>query len=187
MFGPSPVTQQFLLARRLVEAGVRVVTLCGGWSNNGRGDPTSIGNWDTHADNFNRLREQAPHLDFAVYALINDLAERGLLDDVLVVLGGEMGRAPRVGGAPDGGGDANGRDHWETGFVLLAGGGLRTGQVVGETDRRADRSRGNPYTPQNLLATMYHVLGIDPATTFADHNGRPQYLLDNREPIAELI
>jgi hypothetical protein len=188
-YGNMPGTLQFLLARRLVEAGVRVVTLCGGWDNGGvPGSASSISNWDTHEDNFKRLRVQAPHLDHALYALLTDLRQRGLDRDVLVVACGEMGRSPRVG-KPNDGGNANpaGRDHWETGFVLVAGGGLRMGQVIGETDRHAGRSKGRPVTPPNLLATLYHLLDIDPATTFPDHDGRPQYLLDDREKISELL
>jgi uncharacterized protein (DUF1501 family) len=172
-----------------VEAGVRVVTLCGGWANDGRGDSASnLSNWDTHEDNFNRIRTQAPRLDHALHALLTDLHQRGLDKDVVVVACGEMGRSPRVGKANDNGNSSpSGRDHWETGFAWLAGGGLRTGQVVGETDRQGGRSRNSPYTPQNLLATLYRLLDVDPLTTFRDHSGRPQYLLDDREPIGELL
>jgi hypothetical protein len=187
-YGKSPGTQQFLLARRLIEAGARVVTLCGGWVNNGEGDsPSNLSNWDTHEDNFGRLRVQAPHLDRALYALLTDLGERGLDQDVVVVAAGEMGRSPRIGKSTGATNSANGRDHWETGFALVAGGGLATGRVVGETDRYADRARGKPITPQNLLATLYYVLGIDAAATLPDHTGRPQYLLDDRERIDDLI
>jgi uncharacterized protein (DUF1501 family) len=188
-YGRSPGTLQFLTARRLVEAGARVVTLCGGWVNDGRGDSASnLSNWDTHEDNFNRLRMQAPQLDHALATLIEDLHQRGLADDVVVVACGEMGRSPRVGRSNDGGNaSSSGRDHWDTGFALVAGGGLRMGQAIGATDRRGERARGRPITPANLLATLYHVLGIDPATTFPDHTGRPQYVLDERTPIAELL
>jgi len=188
-YGNSPGTLQFLLARRLVEAGVRVVTLCGGWANNGAGDSSSnITNWDTHEDNFNRLRMQAPNLDRALYTLIDDLHQRGLADDVVIAACGEMGRSPRVGrGNSDNGASPNGRDHWDTGFALVSGGGLRMGQVIGATDSRGERSRGTPITPANLLATLYQVLGIDPCLTFPDHNGRPQYILEERTPIAELV
>ena len=104
-----------------------------------------------------------------------------------VVACGEMGRSPRVGKPNDGGNaSSSGRDHWETGFALVAGGGLRTGQVVGETDRHAARARGKPFTPQNLLATLYRALGIDPVRTLPDHTGRPQHLLDDRDAIADL-
>ena len=123
--------------------GWRVVTLCGGWANDGRGDSSSnLSNWDTHEDNFNRLRTQVPQLDRALFCLIDDLDQRGLLDDVVVVACGEMGRSPRVGRANDGGNaNASGRDHWETGFAWIAGGGLRMGQAIGETDRRGERAR----------------------------------------------
>jgi hypothetical protein len=188
-YGRLEGSQQFLLARRLVEAGVRVVTLCGGWQNGGGpGSSSSLGNWDTHDNNFPTLRMQLPHLDQALYALITDLCERGLEDDVAVVACGEMGRAPRVGVAnPGSNASAGGRDHWPTGFALIAGGGLRMGQTVGATDRRGDSPITRPYTAQNLLATLYHVLGIDSALTFLDHRGRPQYLLEDRDKIAELV
>jgi uncharacterized protein (DUF1501 family) len=188
-YGTKPGARHFLLARRLVEAGVRFVTLCGGWDNDGQGNSSSnLSNWDTHDANFPRLRMQLPNLDQALYGLLTDLHERGLAQEVAVIVCGEMGRAPRVG-VPNPGSQASatGRDHWPTGFALLAGGGLRMGQVVGATDRRGERSATQPYGPQNLLATMYHVLGIDPALTFPDHRGRPQYLLDDRRPITELV
>jgi uncharacterized protein (DUF1501 family) len=172
-----------------VEAGVRVVTLCGGWDNGGGGSSSStISNWDTHDQNFPRIRKQAPHLDHALAALINDLCQRGMEKDVVVVACGEMGRSPRVGKPNDGSqASPSGRDHWATGFALVSGGGLPMGQVIGATDRHGAKATGKPYTAQNLLATLYHVLGVDPATTFPDHLGRPQYLLDDREKIAELV
>ena len=97
-----------------------------------------------------------------------------------------MGRSPRIGKSTGATNSPNGRDHWETGFALVAGGGIANGQVVGETDRHADRAKGKPFTPQNLLATLYDLLGIDPATTFPDHTGRPQFLLDDRDRIDDL-
>jgi uncharacterized protein (DUF1501 family) len=189
LYGRSASSQAFLLARRLVEAGVRMVTLCGGWDNGGEaGSASNLSNWDTHDANFPRLRVQLPHLDRALFALLPDLHQRGLERDVVVVVCGEMGRAPRVG-VPNPGSNATstGRDHWPTGFILLAGGGLGMGQVVGATDRRGERAITCRYTPQNLLATLYHVLGIDTTQTFLDHLGRPQYLLDDRDPITELL
>jgi uncharacterized protein (DUF1501 family) len=159
-----------LQARRLVEAGVAVVTV-------------AFHDWDTHRYNFTTLRQLLPPLDQAVTALITDLDRRGLLGDVAVLIGGEFGRAPRIGDVtPDG------RSHWpEAGFLWLAGGGLRTGQVLGATDARGERAVGRPIRIQNVLATLYHVLGIDPAATFRDHNGRPQYVLEDREPVAGLL
>ncbi len=139
--------------------------------------------WDTHASNFSALRAMLPPLDQALYALITDLDERGLLDDVLIVMGGEFGRTPRIGDqTPDG------RGHWpEAGFLWLAGGGLRTGQIVGATDSRGEKVIGKPIGMKSVLATVYHQLGIDPATTILDYNGRPQFVLDDREPLLELL
>jgi hypothetical protein len=186
-YGLNPASQQFLLARRLIEAGVRVVTLCGGWVSEGQ-SPANLSNWDTHEENFPRLRAQLPQWDRTFHALITDLHERGRADDVVVIAWGEMGRAPRVGRANEGSNvSATGRDHWPTAFALVAGGGLRTGQVIGATDRHGGESRGTPYNPQNLLASLYHLLDIDPATTVRDHSGRPQYLVDHRTRIAELL
>lgn len=152
-----------------------------------RGRPEQPLNWDTHEDNFNRLRVQAPHLDRALYALLTDLSQRGLDKDVVVVAAGEMGRSPRVGKSTGATNSPNGRDHWETGFALVAGGGIVNGQIVGTTDRYADRAKGKPFTPQNLLATLYELLGIDTGATFPDHNGRPQFILDDRDKIEELL
>jgi hypothetical protein len=167
--GPHP-GRSLLLARRLIEAGVSVVTV-------------GVHNWDTHSHNFATLREQLPALDRAVHSLVTDLDDRGLLDDTVIVMGGEFGRTPKIGDqTPDG------RSHWpEAGFLWIAGGGLRTGQAVGATDARGEAVVGNPIGMQRVLATVYHVLGIDPAHAFPDHNGRPQYLLDDRAPLAELV
>jgi hypothetical protein len=167
---PGPVLLQ---ARRLLEAGVSVVTAC----------VFGAGPWDTHRHNFSTLRELLPPLDQALSALIGDLDERGLLQDVAVLMGGEFGRTPRIGDVtPDG------RGHWPgAGFLWVAGGGLKTGQVIGATDARGERVVGRPIRMQNVLATLYPVLGIDPAATITDYNGRPQYLLDDRQPVTELL
>ncbi|MEX0700871.1 MAG: DUF1501 domain-containing protein [Planctomycetales bacterium] len=177
---------RFLRARRLVEAGVPVVTLTFGQS--GATAACRFG-WDTHEANFTCLRDILPRLDRAIHALITDLAERGMDRDVLVVIGGEMGRTPRVGQSTGNGAKTDGRDHWvQAGFTLVSGGGLRMGQVIGQTDKRASLPVGVPYTPQNVLATIYRVLGIDPAqTTLSDHTGRPIHLLDDPRPIKELL
>jgi hypothetical protein len=159
---------KFLLARRLVEAGVPVVTL-------------AVGVWDTHSEHFPYQRDNVPLLDRSLHALITDLHQRGLDQDVAVVVCGEMGRTPRIN-------KTAGRDHWPSaGFALFAGGGLRTGQVVGATDARGERPITRPYGPQSILATLYHVLGINPSETFPDHSGRPRFLLDDQDPIAELV
>jgi hypothetical protein len=173
---------EFLQARRLVEAGVPVVTLTPRNHNPG---PMCNGEWDHHDHIFRCLRAVVPQLDRSVHALVTDLHDRGLEKDVVVVVWGEMGRTPRVGTQR---GTTAGRDHWpQAGFALVAGGGLKMGQVVGATDARGENPKGRPYTPQNVLATLYHVLGIDPATTLPDHQGRPTYLLDDRAKVAELI
>jgi len=159
--------ENFLMARRLVEAGISVVTL-------------KVGDWDTHEKNFRDMREQLPQLDRGFHALVTDLYDRGLSEDVAVVLWGEFGRAPRIS-------RGDGRDHWpEAGAAVLAGGGFQVGQAIRETDAHGGRSKETPYTPSNVMANLYHHLGINPATTLADHNQRPMYLLDDREPIREL-
>ena len=163
----------FLLARRLVEAGVRVVTL-------------ADGEWDHHsgpqADIFAALKMKLPLLDRSLCALIEDLKARGLDKEVLVVVLGEFGRTPKI--TPLG----PGREHWaEAGCALFFGGGLAMGQVIGATDSRAERSKSGKISFQNVLATIYHVLGIDPTLQLTDFNGRPQSLLDDAKPIGELM
>jgi hypothetical protein len=160
--------KNFLLARRLVEAGVRVVTF--DW-----------GGWDTHSDNFTHLKRQLPQLDAALSSLLTDLAERGLDKDVTVVMWGEFGRTPRVNGTA-------GRDHWmRLAMGLLAGGGMKLGQAIGASTKNADDVKDRPVQLQEVFATLYHNLGVDLDTTIIDPNGRPQYLLDHRQPIRELV
>ncbi|MEC9007884.1 MAG: DUF1501 domain-containing protein, partial [Planctomycetota bacterium] len=160
----------FLTARRLIEAGVRVVNF-------------SWGSWDTHSNNFNHLRGQLPRLDHALHALVEDLSARGMDKDVTVVVWGEFGRTPRVNK------NKGGRDHWyEVASCFLAGGGMKTGQVVGKSNRNAERAVERPVHLLEVFATMYHNLGIDVRTaTINDPGGRPQYLTDGRMPIHELI
>jgi hypothetical protein len=163
----------YLLARRLVEAGVRVVTV-------------QNGDWDHHGspegDIFAALKMKLSLLDRSLCALIGDLKARGLDRDVLVVVLGEFGRTPKI--TPMG----PGREHWaEAGCALFFGGGLKMGQVIGATDSRAERSKSGTIGFQNILATVYHVLGIDPSQQLTDYNGRPQSLLDDPEPVAELV
>ncbi|MBX3444897.1 MAG: DUF1501 domain-containing protein [Planctomyces sp.] len=163
----------FVQARRLVEAGVRVVTL-------------QVAAWDHHSgpesDIFFALRRLMPLLDVSFTALCEDLDERGLTDDVLVVMLGEFGRTPRISEL------GPGREHWaDAGCAVLFGGGLKTGQVIGRTDARAERSIEGRTTFQSVLATIYTVLGIDPASTLPDFQGRPQLLLDDPDPIRELV
>jgi hypothetical protein len=165
--------EAFIRARRLAEAGVPYISLqVGLWDHHGGPQQGSI---------FHGYRTLLPWLDRSLGALIEDLYDRGLDRDVAVVVWGEFGRTPKVNAG-------GGRDHWpQVGCVQFIGGGLKMGQIVGATDRTASAPTTQPYTPQNVLATLYHVLGIDPATTLPDHNGRPMYLLDERRPIAELV
>lgn len=160
---------QFLMARRLVEAGVRCVTL-------------SFGSWDRHGANFERLPTQLAMFDQGITALVDDLHRRGLQDDVSVVAWGEFGRTPRIN--KDGG-----RDHWpQVSCCLLAGGGMKTGQVIGSTNRLGEVPQDRPVHYQEVFATLYNRLGIDVgAATIPDQAGRPQYLVDHRDPIRELI
>lgn len=161
--------RMFLTARRLVEAGVRVVTF--DW-----------GGWDTHGDNFNQLRRQLPKLDKALSALLLDLHDRGMDKDVTVVVWGEFGRTPRVN-------NQAGRDHWSrVAMCFLAGGGMRMGQVIGSTSNNAGEAKDRPVHLQEIFATLYHNMGINvEKTQIIDPAGRPQYLVDIRKPIEELI
>jgi hypothetical protein len=166
--GPPCCMDHFLMARRLIEAGARVVTI-------------SFGRWDTHGDNFRSCRTRIPKLDMALSALVEDLYMRGLDKDVSVVVWGEFGRTPKIN-------KAAGRDHWPpVNFALLSGGGMRTGQVIGSTDKEAAYVKDRPVSFQNVFATLYHNLGIDPATVVSDRSGRPMYLLDEHEPIREVV
>ncbi len=159
---------QFLTARRLVEAGVRCVTL-------------SVGSWDTHGNNFGHLRNQLPVVDQAIAALVEDLHARGMDRDCSVVVWGEFGRTPRINSGA-------GRDHWEPVMsALIAGGGLKMGQVIGSTNANGEVAKDRPVSVQQILATLYHGLGVDPATTLNSASGRPMYLLDERTPISEMI
>jgi hypothetical protein len=161
--------EQFLTARRLIEAGVGCVTL-------------AYGGWDTHGSNFKTLKQQLPMLDRGVANLIQDLHDRGMDRDVVTVMWGEFGRTPKVNGT-----DA-GRDHWSPAMsALVAGGGLKMGQAIGSTSARGEYPRDRRYTPPQLLSTLYQAVGIDPSMTFPDGSGRPMYILDEREPVTELL
>ena len=162
--------QHFLLARRLVEAGCRVVTL-------------NIGRWDFHSANHASLKDKyLPLWDRGITTLVEDLHERGLAGDVSLVAWGEFGRTPTINK------DA-GRDHWpQVGGGLLAGGGMRTGQVIGSTDRLGAEVRDRPTHFGEVVATLYQRLGIDPnLATVKDLSGRPRYLVDDYKPMRELI
>jgi uncharacterized protein (DUF1501 family) len=159
----------FLRARKLVEAGVRVVTF--NW-----------GGWDTHSNNFVSLKKQLPKLDQGVSCLLEDLSASGLNEDVTVIVWGEFGRSPRIN-------KTAGRDHWPRVMgAFVAGGGMRLGQVIGSTTKNADYAQDRPVDVQEIFSTLYRNLGIDVAsTTIPDTNGRPQYLADKRKVIDELV
>ena len=160
--------RKFLLARRLIEAGVRCVSV-------------SFSDFDTHANNYPRLRHLLPVLDHGLWALMTDLKQRGMLDDVSIVVWGEFGRTPTINAQ-------GGRDHWpKVGMAMLAGGGMKVGQVIGATDRLASAATERPVSYQDVFATLYRNLGIDAfKTTIEDPTGRPQYLLSEGSAISEL-
>ena len=160
--------EHFLLARRLIEAGARVVTL-------------NFGRWDFHSQNFSEAKNtHLPYFDKGLSALIADLHERGMADDVAVVAWGEFGRTPKINK------DA-GRDHWpQVGGGLIAGGGFRSGQVIGATDRLGAEVADRPVHFGEVHATLHRFLGIPPQATLNDLTGRPQYLLDAHRPLSEL-
>lgn len=171
-YGMTPFGQGCLLARRLVEAGVSLVTV--NWE---RDDAY----WDTHADNFNKHKKQLlPNMDQGFSALLDDLDQRGLLDETLVVWLGEFGRTPKINGQA-------GRDHWAAcNTVIMAGGGIRGGQVYGASDRDAAYPLSNPIRPDDLSATIYHLLGVDPQTVLYTPAGQAM-LLSHGDPILGLL
>ena len=168
--GPWKRLDQFLMARRLVEAGARCVTI-------------GFSRWDWHGSNFKRAREDFPLLDQGVTALVQDLYDRGLDEDVSVIVWGEFGRTPVIN-------KNAGRDHWpKVSNALIAGGGMRTGQIIGSTTRDGGEADDRPVTFQEVFATLYHSVGIDVnSATVNDLNGRPRYLVDQQyKPMPELV
>lgn len=166
--GAPTCNDQLLVARRLIEAGARVVSL-------------SYGRWDSHGANFDMVRDHGSKLDQCLSALIEDLDVRGMLDDVTIVVWGEFGRTPQIN-------PQAGRDHWnKVSCAFIAGGGIRGGQAIGKTNRLGEEAVERPVHMQEIVATLYHNLGIDTAAvTIADPTGRPQFLVEHA-PIAELI
>ncbi len=181
--------QSCLLARRLAEAGVSVVTI---YSNTPKNGP-QFTNWDDHADNAGRpghfadyMARRLPYMDQALAGLISDIYQRGLDRQILVVAVGEFGRTPRISTRSATG--STGRDHWPQAYsALLAGGGLRTSQVIGATNSKGEYPAERPLTPQDLLATIYRHLSINPAQTLTDYAGRPVHILPSGQPITELV
>ncbi len=160
--------EQMLQARRLCEAGCGFVTL-------------QHGGWDMHSNIKQEMDRRGPEIDRAVSALVEDLDQRGMLENVLLVISGEFGRTPKINGS-------SGRDHWAPLSTLaFAGGGLKMGQVVGESAEKVDVPKTTPITPQDLMATVFHVLDFDKRIQFTNQSGRPTYMIENGRPIAELI
>ncbi len=168
--GAPKMTQNLLIARRLVEAGARVVSL-------------NFSRWDWHGENFKRGRQDMPMLDQSLSALVEDLEQRGMLNDVSIVVWGEFGRTPKINSKA-------GRDHWpRVSCALLAGGGMRTGQVIGATNRLGEYATDRPVSFAEVMATLYHNLGLNlRAAREFDLRGRPQYPVDEGvKPMRELI
>ncbi|MBO0699807.1 MAG: DUF1501 domain-containing protein [Zavarzinella sp.] len=164
----SGLGERLLLARRLCESGVGFVTV-------------HYGGWDMHGSVERGFRQQGPVVDQAVSAFVQDVVDRGLERDILLVVTGEFGRTPKLN-------TAGGRDHWAPLSTLaLAGGGLKMGQVVGESSARAEAPKSRPVSPQDLMATVFHVLGVPPDLHYTDQSGRPMPMLDGGRPIAELV
>ena len=160
--------EQMLMARRLCEAGCGFVTI-------------NYGGWDMHSGIKQAMDQRGPEVDRAVAALIEDLDQRGMLENTLLVISGEFGRTPKINGS-------GGRDHWAPLSTLaLAGGGLRMGQVIGESAEKVDVPKTTPITPQDLMATIFHVLDFDRRVQFTNQSGRPTYMIENGRPIEELV
>jgi uncharacterized protein (DUF1501 family) len=168
-YGRNSLGQGCLLARRLVEAGVQFVTV-------------TDGGWDTHTNNFKSLKDRLlPRVDRGLSALLDDLKIRGMLDETLVVWFGDFGRTPKVN-------PTAGRDHWSTaGVALMAGGGLKVGHVVGQTNALAEYVTDNPVSPQDIAATIYTVMGVNLHTWYKAQDGRPIELCPEGKPVRELV
>lgn len=168
-YGRNTLGQSCLMARRLIEAGVRCVTI-------------DHSNWDTHDNNFNVLKKELlPSLDAGMSTLFADLQQRGLLETTMVIITGEFGRTPRIN-------KNAGRDHWGPSFtVAVGGGGIEGGRIVGKSNERAEKPAENPQGPENLAATMYHLLGIDHKQVFYMPDGRPAKLVNGGRVIRELL
>jgi hypothetical protein len=168
LYGGSPFGRACLMARRLVEAGVRFVEV-------------TLADWDTHSDNFNRTKALMEQLDPGMSGLLADLGRRKLLDDTLVICMGEFGRTPRINGG-------NGRDHWTRAFsAALAGGGLAGGRVIGRTNSVGTETQDRPVSVEDLFATIYGQLGVDRSKKYLSQTGRPVKILDGGDPVKELL
>lgn len=187
-YGRGINSTTMVMARRLVEAGVPFITLF--WKDNRELDTLckSGGGWDTHGNNFNCLKDRLlPEFDRPFAALLADLHERGLLDETLVLVSSEMGRKPKVGDPRSGGVNGAGRDHWTAAMsILMAGGGIRGGQVYGASDKVAEFPATNPTAPEDIAHTVFHAMGIDDLSA-RDSQGRPFDLMQEGRPLLELF
>jgi hypothetical protein len=184
-YGMTRFGQSCLLARRLVEAGTRFVQVTWPARSDDEPAPGPDGSWDTHRNNFPMLRDwRCPVFDRAASALLADLADRGLLSSTLVLALGEFGRSPRLGSPTTNNVGPGGRDHWPSCYTcLIAGGGVRGGQVYGASDRYAAFPRSDPVHPYDLILTIHHALGIPLTTEYLDTQARPRRLVDFGKPV----
>jgi hypothetical protein len=188
-YGRTRWGQSCLLARRLVEAGARFIQV--NWPAGSDTEPAAgpDGSWDTHRNNFPMLKDwRCPVFDQSVSALLEDMADRGLLDETLVLAVGEFGRSPKIGAATTNNVGPGGRDHWPSCYTcLVAGGGVRPGQVYGESDRYGAYPQKNPVHPYDLISTLYHALGIDLSQVYHDNLNKPHRLVEHGGPILGLF
>src|SRR5438046_1763808 len=185
-YGMHTFGQGLLLSRRLIEAGTRFVQM--NWPSVANGNPETD-SWDTHASNFGPLKNlHCPKLDRGLSALLDDMDQRGLLKETLVIAIGEFGRSPRIGVSTSGNGNApDGRDHWPYCYTaLIAGAGIRPGALYGKSDATGSSPAENPVHPTQILATVYHALGIDPHTIAYNHLNQPRELVQ-AEPVLGLF
>src|SRR5438128_1098588 len=185
-YGLHTFGQSLLMARRLIQAGTKFVQV--NWPSVANGDPETSA-WDTHAANFRPLKNlHCPKLDRGLSALLEDMDERGMLKDTLVVAVGEFGRSPRMGVSTSGNSNSpDGRDHWPYCYTaVVAGAGIRRGGVYGKSDEHASSPVESPVHPTELLATIYHALGINPATMILNHLNQPRELV-KAQPVLGLF
>src|SRR5262249_6981810 len=188
-YGATKFGQSCLLARRLIEAGTRFVQVT--WPAGSDTEPSEgpDGSWDTHRNNFPMLKNwRCPVFDKAMAALLDDLGQRGLLATTLVLAIGEFGRSPKIGAPTTANVGPGGRDHWPSCYTcLIAGGGVRGGQIYGESGRTGAHPQTAPVEPPEVVLTNYHAIGIDPSTTYLDKLSRPRGLVDHGSPILGLF
>jgi hypothetical protein len=188
-YGMTRFGQSCLLARRLIEAKTRFVQVTWPARSDDEPAPGPDGSWDTHRNNFPMLRDhRCPVFDQSLSALIADLHDRGLLETTLLVVVGEFGRSPKIGSATTNNVGPGGRDHWPDCYsCLVTGGGVRPGLIYGESDRFGAYPKANPVHPYDLISTVFHALGIDPATEYLDSQNRPRRLVDHGQPVTSLF